>query len=153
MPHIHEKIDFTVEVFIVHKDRVLLRMHDKYKKWLSVGGHIELNEDPIEAAVREIKEEVGLDVELVGSQKIFEGVDHTRELLPPVALNRNRVSPTHEHVTFVYFARTDSAEIKAQYEDDKSEECRWCTKEDLPEMDLWPNVKAYALEALRRLGK
>ncbi|MSU55042.1 MAG: NUDIX domain-containing protein [Candidatus Taylorbacteria bacterium] len=153
MPHIHEKIDFTVEVFIVHKDRVLLRMHDKYKKWLSVGGHIELYEDPIEAAVREVKEEVGLDIELVGSQKIFEGVDHTIELLPPIALNRNRVSPTHEHVTFVYFARTDKTEIKAQYEDDKSEECRWCTEKDLSEMDLWPNVKAYALEALHRLGK
>ena len=38
MSHIHEKIDFTVEVFIVHKSRVLLRMHDKYKKWMSVAG-------------------------------------------------------------------------------------------------------------------
>ena len=46
MPHIHEKIDFTVEVFIVHKDTVLLRMHDKVKKWLGPGGHIELHEDP-----------------------------------------------------------------------------------------------------------
>ncbi len=66
MPHIHEKIDFTAEVFIVHKDRVLLRMHDKFKIWLSVGGHVELDEDPIEAAVREVKEEVGLDVTIVG---------------------------------------------------------------------------------------
>ena len=72
MPHIHEKIDFTVEVFIVHKDKVLLRMHDKYKKWMSVGGHIELHEDPVEAAHREVKEEVGLDIELVGNPRIFE---------------------------------------------------------------------------------
>ncbi|MFK5282779.1 NUDIX domain-containing protein, partial [Lacticaseibacillus paracasei] len=62
MAHIHEKIDFTVEVFIVHKDKVLLRMHDKFKFWLSIGGHIELDEDPIQAAYREVKEEVGLDV-------------------------------------------------------------------------------------------
>ena len=59
MPHIHEKIDFTAEVFIVHHNRVLLRLHDKYNIWLSVGGHIELNEDPMEAAIREVKEEVG----------------------------------------------------------------------------------------------
>jgi 8-oxo-dGTP pyrophosphatase MutT (NUDIX family) len=60
MPHIHEKIDFTAETFIVYKNKVLLRLHDKYKFWASVGGHIELHEDPNEAAVREAKEEVGL---------------------------------------------------------------------------------------------
>jgi len=64
MPHIHKLIDFTVEVFIVHKHKVLLRRHDKYKKWLSIGGHIELHEDPVEAAIREVKEEVGLEVEV-----------------------------------------------------------------------------------------
>ena len=64
MSHIHEKIDFTVEVFVVHKNRVLLRLHDKYKFWLSVGGHIELDEDPNQTALREVMEEVGLKVEL-----------------------------------------------------------------------------------------
>ena len=65
MPHIHEKIDFTVEVFIVYKNKVLLRMHDKVKKWLGPGGHIELHEDPWKP-LREVKEEVGLTVELIG---------------------------------------------------------------------------------------
>jgi len=55
MPHIHDKIDFTVEVFVVHQKAVLLRRHDKYKIWLSVGGHIELDEDPNQAAIREVK--------------------------------------------------------------------------------------------------
>lgn len=87
MPHIHEKIDFTVEVFIVYQNKVLLRMHDKYKKWMSVGGHIELHEDPVEAAHREVREEVGLEIELVGNEKIFHDFDHSRELTPPVALN------------------------------------------------------------------
>jgi ADP-ribose pyrophosphatase YjhB (NUDIX family) len=64
MSHIHEKIDFTVGVFVVYKDKVLLRKHDKYNLWLCVGGHIELDEDPNEAALREVKEEVGLDVTL-----------------------------------------------------------------------------------------
>ena len=154
MSHIHEKIDFTVEVFIVHKSRVLLRMHDKYKKWMSVGGHIELDEDPVEAAHREGREEVGLEIELVGNQGIFHSFDHSRELIPPVALNRHQTNKAgHEHITFVYFARSKSAKTKALYEDDKSEECRWCTKEDIEKMELWPNVKAYALAALARLGE
>lgn len=44
MPHIHSlpgQCDFTAEVFIVYQDKVLLRFHDKYHKWLAVGGHIE----------------------------------------------------------------------------------------------------------------
>jgi ADP-ribose pyrophosphatase YjhB (NUDIX family) len=66
MPHLHEKLDFVSDVFIVHENKVLLRKHDKYKIWLSVGGHIEAGEDPTEAAIREVKEEVGLDIKLVG---------------------------------------------------------------------------------------
>lgn len=66
MPHIHKDIDTTVEVFLVHKNRALLRKHDKYNLWLSVEGHVELNEDPNEAALREVKEEVGMDAALLG---------------------------------------------------------------------------------------
>ena len=46
MPHIHEKIDFTVEIFIIYNNKILFRKHDKYGVWLSVGGHVELYEDP-----------------------------------------------------------------------------------------------------------
>ena len=170
MPHIHEKIDpvrsrdgthrfsasngidFTVEVFIVYKNRVLLRMHDKFKQWMRVGGHIELNEDPIEAAHREVKEEVGLQIELVGNPKVFESEDHTRELLPPVALNRHRVSDSHEHVTLVYFARAKTDKTSVTYAGDASEECRWCTVEEVEKMELWSNVREYAIAALERLG-
>jgi len=156
MAHIHEKIDFTSEVFIVYRNKVLLRMHDKLHIWLSVGGHVELNEDPNEAALREVKEEVGLDVELwKGSQKLQNYSDNgkTRELIPPVSLNRHRVSPTHEHVTLMYFARAVSDEISVQYEGDRSDECRWVTKEELGEMDLEPHVRFYASLALDTLGE
>ncbi len=154
MPHIHDKIDFTVEVFIVYKNRVLLRMHDKYKRWMSVGGHIELGEDPIQTAHREVREEVGLLVELVGNPTLCQGKEQGfTELLPPVALNRHETNKSgHEHVTLVYFARAKTTDIKAEYEDDKSEECKWCTREDVEKMNLWPDIKAYALAALRRLG-
>src|SRR5262249_52059212 len=83
MAHIHEKIDFTSEVFIVHDNKVLLRFHDKYDIWLSVGGHIEQDEDPNEAAVREVKEEVGLDIELWDGSRLFDTVDSNQQLIPP----------------------------------------------------------------------
>jgi ADP-ribose pyrophosphatase YjhB (NUDIX family) len=52
MPHIHELYDFVVTVFIVHKDKVLLVHHPRYGKWIPMGGHIELDEDPEEALFR-----------------------------------------------------------------------------------------------------
>lgn len=149
MPHIHEKIDFTVEVFIVYKNKVLLRMHDKLKIWLGPGGHIELDEDPIAAVLREAREEVGLEVELVGGEMIQTG---TGDLLPPVALHRHHITPSHEHINFVYFAVSKSDKVEPQKESDRSDESRWCTREDLEGMDLLPEVREYARVALKRLG-
>lgn len=153
MPHIHDRIDFTSEVFIVHRNRVLLRMHDKFKFWLSVGGHIELDEDPNQAAVREVKEEVGLDVTLYGTPHQTEpgNPDYT-ELIAPQFLSRMRISPTHEHVTLVYFATTEHDGITAS-EKEKSDGIHWFSMEDLadPKYALKPNVRFYAEQALKTL--
>ena len=127
MPHIHDKIDFTVEVFVVHKNKVLLRKHDKYKKWLSVGGHIELDEDPNQAATREVKEEVGLEVKLLGSFPFFHERDYT-ELIPPVALNRHRIKENHEHLTLVYFASSKTDALNPSRKE-VSKELKWFTKD------------------------
>ena len=55
MAHIHEKIDFTVAIFVVYDGKVLLIHHRKLDKWLPLGGHIELDEDPEMAALREAR--------------------------------------------------------------------------------------------------
>lgn len=155
MAHIHEKVDFTVEVFIVHENKVPLRKHDKYKIWLSIGGHIELDEDPNQAALREVKEEVGLDAELWDSRTADSSDDVFEELIPPIALGKHSaIHPTscdHIHVTFVYFARVKSDKVTVTYEGDRSDEWRWFTKEELTGLDLRPNVRAYALRALETL--
>jgi 8-oxo-dGTP pyrophosphatase MutT (NUDIX family) len=154
MPHIHEKIDNTVEVFIVHQNRVLLRMHDKYKIWLSVGGHVELDEDPNEAALREVKEEVGLDVRLDDRRQLFRHVETDgRELIPPTFLKRHRISPTHEHVVMTFFATSDTSRVTVEGHDDRSDEWRWVTLEELEKMDLRPDVRFYAQTALKELGQ
>lgn len=155
MPHIHEKIDFTVEVFVVYKNTVLLRKHDKYKVWLSVGGHIELDEDPNQAAVREVKEEVGLDVTLDNSLKAFQKEDKDyHELIPPYFVNRHRINENHEHVTFTYFAIAESNKIEQLTVAEQSSDCEWFTKEELETLgDIRESVKFYALKALNVLGK
>ena len=153
MPHIHEKIDFTVEVFIVYKNTVLLRKHDKYNIWLSVGGHIELDEDPNHAAIREVKEEVGLDIELYNPFHYeMEQSSTYHELIPPFFLNRHTIHEAHQHITLTYFAKAPTNEIHQITAEEKSNELRWFTEEDLKQKkDLSQHVRMYAQKALEEL--
>lgn len=157
MSHIHEKIDFTVEVFIVYKNKVLLRKHEKYDIWLSVGGHIELDENPIQAAIREVREEVGLEVEIVGGKKgIGDGSPKNKgyqDLIPPKYLGIHPANHTHKHIVLVYFAVSKTDKILDPTDNKEIAETRWVTKEELKKMNLVPNVLFYAEEALKELGE
>lgn len=150
MPHIHEKIDFTVDIFIVYNNKVLLRKHDKYGKWLVPGGHIDLDEDPNQAAIREVKEETGLDVTLLGSAPHFQKRSEYTELVPPRYLNRHRINKNHEHVSLIYFATSKSDKIAPQHEEDKSNKCFWLSKEELEknEIGAGEEIIFYAKKAL-----
>jgi 8-oxo-dGTP diphosphatase len=55
-------------IFLFYKDEVLLIKHNSeekigFGKWNGIGGHIEEGEDPRQAAIRETKEESGLDIQ------------------------------------------------------------------------------------------
>ncbi len=154
MPHIHDKIDFTAEAFIVHKNKVLLRKHDKYKIWLSVGGHIELDEEPNEAVIREVKEEVGLDVELVCKENysLIENNQY-KPLIPPEFLNIHKINDDHKHISMVYFAKSNTEKLVLS-EEEKSDGCKWFTKSDLedPKYQIGEQIKIYARAALEKLS-
>ena len=104
MAHLHEKIDFTVAIFVVHDEKILLIHHRQLDKWLPLGGHIELDEDPEQAALREAKEESGLEVELLGERPPTTGPG-TRALIAPRFLDIHRINDTHEHIGMMYWAR------------------------------------------------
>lgn len=149
MAHIHEKIDFTASIFLVHDKKVLLRMHDKYNVWLGVGGHIELDEDPIEALYREVKEECGLEFELVGkpAQKFSE---ESVDLPVPAFINRHHTSPGHDHVDLLYVGRAKTLDINPAPEE-RQVEFRWFSPEELlePECKISSHARYYAVEAIK----
>jgi 8-oxo-dGTP pyrophosphatase MutT (NUDIX family) len=153
MPHIHEKIDFCSEVFIVYKNKVLLRMHDKYNVWLSVGGHVELDDDPIETAIREVKEEVGLDVEII-DKKFLPQTENIKYISAPRYMYRHNINETHEHVVFIYFAKSKTDKTSDSILDhEKGSQIKWCALEDLDMLDLRPDIKFLAQQALKELGE
>lgn len=98
---------FTVAVFVVHHGQVLLHFHPKLKRWLPPGGHVEANELPDDAAVREVAEETGLDVVLVGERGV--PVDSPRQLVVPAGVQLEDIYPGHQHIDLVYFAVPRSA--------------------------------------------
>ncbi len=147
MAHIHEKIDFTVAIFVVSKSKILVIHHRNLNKWLPLGGHIELDEDPEQAAIREAKEESGLDVELIGERPPTTGPG-TRALIAPRFLDIHRINPTHEHIGMIYWARPKNGSLTLA--DAEHHDIRWCSSAELdtlrPEMS--DAVKWYCRKAL-----
>lgn len=151
MPHIHEKIDFTVSIFIVQDNKVLLVHHRALGKWLPVGGHIELDEDPETAALREAKEESGLDVELIGERPPTTEPG-TRALIAPRFLDIHKITDTHEHIGLIYFAKPKNGVVTLS--DSEHHAIRWCSREELEclEPPLSGAIKWYCLKALEEIG-
>lgn len=149
MPHIHEHIDFVVTAFIVYKGKVLLVFHKQLQKWLPIGGHIELDEDPEQALFREIQEECGLEVEILSSKPDI-GNEGRKPLLTPNYLDIHRIGETHSHTSLTYFARAKSDTVKLA--EREHEDIRWFSEADLenPEFQIQEDIKFYVREALAK---
>lgn len=143
--------DFTVAVFVVHDQHVLLHPHPKIGIWLPPGGHIDAPELPDEAAVREVWEEAGIDVELVGERGI--GLDVPElplQLVRPEGIQLEDISPGHQHIDLIYFAQM--VESPPTGLPDVLEPMRWVTAERFVEVGLNEEVTAWATRALERLA-
>lgn len=139
--------DFTVAVFVVHNDHVLLHPHRKLGIWLPPGGHIEPHELPDEAALREVEEESGLVVELVGEHGVeIHDLGAPRQLVRPEGIQLEDISPGHQHIDLIYYARPVDAppETLPPLIDDM----RWLQEADFATIDLTDEVATWARQAL-----
>lgn len=155
MAHLNYYLDLCAEAFVVHDDAVLLRLHEKYNLWTGPGGHIDPGEDPNEAVLREVWEEVGLRVELVGPAGwTKQDTESNLDLVPPLFLNRHKINDVHSHSALIFVARSESRDINPQAEADKGVTCVWVTQKELDTMKvedrrLRPEVYKYASIALQ----
>ena len=150
MAHIHEKIDFTVAIFVVEAGKILVIHHRNLNKWLPLGGHIELDEDPETAALREAKEESGLEVEIIGERPPTTEPG-TRALIAPRFLDIHRISATHEHIGLIYWARPKKGTLTLSASE--HHDIRWCLGEELEELRpaMPSSVKWYCRKALEEI--
>jgi 8-oxo-dGTP pyrophosphatase MutT (NUDIX family) len=150
MAHIHEKIDFTVALLVVHNGKILLIHHRNLNKWLPLGGHIELDEDPEAAALREAKEESGLEVELLGERPPTTELG-TRALIAPRFLDIHRINDTHNHIGMMYLARPKNGTLTLSASE--HHDIRWCSAADLDNLQppMSEVVKWYCRAALKEV--
>ncbi len=136
--------DFTVAVFVVHDGRVLLHRHSKLGRWLPPGGHIEPNELPDDAAIREVAEESGLAVRLTGStglQTNYPG--QPVQLMVPAGIQLEQIAPGHEHIDLVYFA------IPVDSSPRPTSDFHWFSMADLAMHPVSEEIRDWCARALR----
>lgn len=139
--------DFTATTFVVASGRTLLLMHRKLARWLPPGGHIEADELPHIAALREVREETGLHVELLASERPLGGVI----ILPqPHYLLLEQISAGHEHIDLIYFARALHEE--AAHAEREALAARWFTWEELGAPEIDEDIRVLGREAIQAIA-
>jgi 8-oxo-dGTP pyrophosphatase MutT (NUDIX family) len=125
---------FTVTGFLSHDGRTALHWH-RLGVWLPPGGHVEVDEDPIEAVLREVFEETGIRAEVLGAEPRFSHGE-PGQLPPPVNIGLydlpegdGGLREAHQHIDLIYFTRPVAGERVALPDD--GHEWRWVTAAEL----------------------
>lgn len=147
MAHIHEKFDFTVGCFIVFDHKVLLVNHPRYDMWLPPGGHIELDEDPEQALFREIKEETGLDVEII-APKPSSPAKGAKYIYIPAYISVHDANPPHRHIGMTYYARAKNAN---NVKSDEHSHTQWFSADELDasRFNIPEEIRHFGKEAIK----
>lgn len=148
----------TASVFLFARDddawRVGLIRHPRLGKWMLPGGHVEPDENPAEAALREVAEETGLSARLLPGPGLDEpdGADEPSVTAPlwiveqQVPAERREPEP-HIHVDHLYLAVAEArapgpgAELPFG----------WYTADQLTAVDMFADTRARAAYLLDRI--
>lgn len=111
---------FTASAVVLDdEDRVLLVHHNKIGLWLYPGGHVDPNETPAEAAVREVAEETGVHAVVLGESPFAHAAVASHAA--PWAVIEMDVTDSkdgqHRHIDFVYVCRASGGDLAVQLEE------------------------------------
>lgn len=146
------KKHFTASAIIIDNGKVLLVNHKKLGVWIYPGGHIEENETPDQTVMREVKEETGLDVEIIGKKdkSLSDYNVDVSALYIPYAILCELIGGNHYHNDMVYLCKIineDNRQIR--YDPNESDGIGFFGIDDLENIKLFPNFKILLKKVLR----
>jgi 8-oxo-dGTP pyrophosphatase MutT (NUDIX family) len=123
---------FTATGFVVRDGRTLLHWHQRLQQWMPPGGHIEPNEDPVQAVLREIHEETGIVAEVIPALNALVFAYPEQLPAPYTILIEDIPGPgeAHKHIDLIYFCRPVPG---AAHEPRDDPTLRWITEPELHE--------------------
>lgn len=141
---------WVTTVYLVWQDRVLLHKNPRIGFYIPLGGHIEPGQSPDEAIRAEVREEAGMEIELLGEEE-SKRIDGQSWKPPQPHHIQYEMTPHHGlHMNLVYFAvPKDPRDIDAIIgEEDGGEELRWVSLEEMVGKEFPENVRIYSAEAI-----
>ncbi|HVE13650.1 MAG TPA: NUDIX domain-containing protein [Elusimicrobiota bacterium] len=142
---------FVATGFVVEDGKTLLLFHKKLRMWLPPGGHIEERETPEAALLREVREETGLEVEIVAEKRAPDPEDgKVLFLFRPRLVQLEAIDGKHEHIDLIYFCRPTGGTLRRA--EAEADGLRWFTPEELRSPEVHPEVRDSALLAIRELS-
>jgi len=134
---------------------VLMIKHKKLGVWLPPGGHVDENELPCQAALREIYEETGVKAQVISASQ---GVDlvsdaHCKELPLPFVILLEDIENTwlHNHIDLVYLCLAENNDfVKNETETD---DIGWFLPEAVQALDTFHNVRNTIVKAAQYMKK
>jgi 8-oxo-dGTP pyrophosphatase MutT (NUDIX family) len=126
------KKHFTATAFVVRDGATLLHWHKRLQQWMPPGGHIEEDEEPGEAALREVMEETGLVCEIIRAGEPHDFAYPAQLPSPYTILLEDIPGPDepHQHIDLIYFVRPVHGAKHATVDDPT---LRWVTAAELRE--------------------
>lgn len=126
------KRHFTATAFVVRGDATLLHWHKRLGQWMPPGGHVEEDELPTEAALREVREETGLVCEIVSTSPDLRFAYPKQIPAPYTILLEDIPGPDepHQHIDLIYFVRPLEGAAHGAVDDPT---LRWVTAGELQE--------------------
>ena len=119
---------FTASSWVVNKERtkVIMIYHNIYKSWAWTGGHADGEKDLLKVAIKELKEETG-----VQNVKILKDDIFSLEIVPVAGhMKRGKYVSTHVHLNLTYLLEVDEKEILKMKEDENSG-AKWVELDDV----------------------
>jgi 8-oxo-dGTP pyrophosphatase MutT (NUDIX family) len=135
---------FTASCYIVDAEgRLLLHHHKRLDRWFQMGGHVEVDEAPELAALREGREESGLLDLVHGSDGIFDLDIH------PIPAAKGETDHAHFDIRYLAFTASPEAAVPDRAE---SNDLAWVTLDRAAELMPGPD-SARVLRKIERLWR